>query len=33
MLTSTSDEIDRIVSVLADAIRSVTAGTAGVAPA
>ena len=33
MLTSTPDEIDRIVSVLADAIRSVTTDTAGVAPA
>jgi adenosylmethionine-8-amino-7-oxononanoate aminotransferase len=33
MLTSTAEEIDQIVSVLSDAIRSVTTGTAGVAPA
>jgi len=33
MLTSTADEIDRIVSVLSEAITSVTAGTTGVAPA
>jgi len=33
MLTSTADEIDRIVSVLTEAITSVTAGTTGVAPA
>jgi len=33
MLTSTTDEIDRIVSVLSDAITSVTMGAAGVAPA
>jgi adenosylmethionine---8-amino-7-oxononanoate aminotransferase len=33
MLTSTADEIDRIVTVLSDAIAAVTTGAVGVAPA